>query len=360
LNGNGNGNGKGKGTYPIIEIKEMRRAVQPPVYPRRQPSLLPLAVLCGAVGLVIVLFVVNVKPPNTEPIPRSEAFRWAVNRAMSAAELTQTARSPKEWQQIVNWWQEAIRLMQVVPITDDNHSLALKKVTEYQANLQYAQSRSAAAAVQPKASESIWGVGSRRAMVINVQGQPTSSDRYDSLCKEILHYNKSKVELNNGVVVQFEDFDHKLKATETAPSAPPVSDSWDLGSSKSEVFRIQGTPTRITDYDYSDRETLYYGNSTVELAKQQVIGYSNDGNNLKVHVKPLLAAQKSNQKSSSLWTMDSSREEILRVQGTPTQVFLDSPGCTETFYYGSSTVELKNGFVAGYDNLDKNLRVKAK
>jgi hypothetical protein len=355
-NGNGKSelNGNGKGHHPIINI---HHPVQPPAYPRRRkPSLLPLALLCGVVGLVTILFIASVKQPDNpeEFIPKAEAFRWAVNRAMSAAELTQTARSPQEWQQVVNWWQESIRLMQAVPITDSKYGVAVDKIKEYQTYLQYAQGRAAAALNQPDANESLWGIGSRRAMVIKVQGAPTSTDRYDSLCKELLHYGKSKIELNNGMVVQFEDLDRKFKTTEKLAPPPTSEGFWELGSPKAHVFQVQGTPNRIVTSDYTDRETLYYGDSTVELVKQKVVGYNNAGS-LKVYLKPLLFSQ-----GAASWATNSEREEILQVQGTPTRVLLDSSSCSETFYYGNSVVNLKNGFAAGYDNIDRNLRVKVK
>jgi hypothetical protein len=356
-NRNGKSELNGRGMYPIVEV---RRVVPPPVYSRRKPSLLPLVFLCSMIGLGIALFVNNARQPElSEQIPKSEAFRWAVNRAMSAAELTQTAQSSNEWQQVANWWQEAIKLMQAVPSSDANHSVALAKITEYQNNLTYAQNRSAETDSQTTTTKNLWGVGSPRAMVLKLQGNPTEVDRYDSMCKEVLHYGKSTVELSNGRVVQYEDFDRKFKVAETGEPPAPVNtgSSWDMGSTKEDVFRIQGTPSRIVNYDYSDRETLYYGNSTIELVKQRVVGYNNESGNLRVRVMPILV---SNEGSANVWSLDSSREEILQVQGTPTQVNLDSAACSETLYYGNSTIDLKNGFVAGYDNVDRNLRVKTR
>lgn len=334
--------------------------MRPRVYSHRAPSLLPLVVLCAAVGLGIAVFMGTTRQSETtQPIPEAEAFRWAVNRAMSAAELTQTAKSPQEWQQVANWWKEAIELMQAVPISDDRHQLALEKVTEYQAKFQYAQWRLKTAPDQ-QGPDDLWGVGSRRATVLKLQGKPTANDRYDSMCKEILHYGKSKVELNNGIVSNYEDFDRKLKVApaDSPLAAPSDSRSWDLGSIKEHVFKIQGTPTRIIQYDYSERETLYYDSSIVELIKGRVIGYDNQAGNLRVVTVPVLS--NASKTSGNVWTLESSREDLLRVQGTPTQVLLDSPACNETFYYGDSTVTLKNGFISGYDNLDSNLRVKAK
>lgn len=350
-NGKSELNGNGKGSYPILET---RRIPQSQPYSRRSPSLLPLVVMCLVVGLAAVLLVQSAnRNKETETISKSEAFRWAVNRAMSAAELTQTARSASEWQQVVNWWQDAIKLMQSVPASDDKHEIAVDRTAEYQKNFQYAQRRLQEAT--QSITDDLWGIGSSRAMVIKVQGQPSSTDRYDSMCKEVLNYGKGFVELNNGVVVRYEDFDHKFKAAAPDITLPPIQDrsAWNLGSLKDDVFRIQGTPTRVVQYDYSERETLYYGNSTIDFAKQRVIGYDNQAGNLKVYVVPTVTNP-----SSNTWTLKSDREEIFLVQGTPTRVQVDPSACAETLYYGNSSITLKNGFITGYDNLDNNLRVQ--
>ncbi|NJO80474.1 MAG: hypothetical protein HC827_19515 [Cyanobacteria bacterium RM1_2_2] len=352
---NGKPETNGKATHPMIEL---RRSTPPPVYSRRVPSLLPWILLCLAAALWIGLFLQDAQPPSTPPIPEAEAFRWAVNRAMSAAELTQTAQSPAEWQQVTSWWEDAIELMQAVPNSDARYRVAVEKITEYQNNLNYAQSQLETATNQPTVGENIWGVGSRRAAVIKSQGEPTDIDRYDSLCKEVLHYGKSKVELDNGVVARYEDFDRNLKGSPTpVPPSTVGRSTWDLGSTKATVFSIQGTPTRVINYDYSERETLYYGESTVELTKDLVTGYNNISSNLRVYIAPILL---DSDQQSNTWTLDSSREQLLRVQGTPAQITSDSASCGEMFRYGGSTVNLKNGFVSGYDNFDKNLRVKAK
>ncbi|MEM9544099.1 MAG: peptidylprolyl isomerase [Cyanobacteria bacterium P01_E01_bin.42] len=71
-------------------------------------------------------------------VPKKEAFRVAVNHAMSAAELTQTAATPEEWDKVSQNWQQAIALMRVVPVNDDYYTTARKKVIEYQGYLEYA------------------------------------------------------------------------------------------------------------------------------------------------------------------------------------------------------------------------------
>jgi parvulin-like peptidyl-prolyl isomerase len=75
---------------------------------------------------------------ETLGVPKQEAFRVAVNYAMSAAELTQIAAIPEEWDRVSQNWQQAIALMRVVPVNDDYYTVAQKKVIEYQGYLEYA------------------------------------------------------------------------------------------------------------------------------------------------------------------------------------------------------------------------------
>jgi hypothetical protein len=353
--GNGrNGNGHNENDKPLYPIVEVKRTIQPRTYARRRPSLLPLVFLCSVVGLGIVLVMTSTRPPKvTEEISKSDAFRWGVNRAMSAAELTQTARSAPEWQQVSDWWQEAIKLMQAVPKSDANYSTATAKIDEYQTNLAYAQTRLKSAVSQAGGAD-LWGIGSRRAMVLKLQGKPQEAERYDSICKEVLHYGRSQVELGNGFVTSYDDFDRNLKATSAILPTAVQAGRWDLGATKADVLKIQGTPSRIAEYGYADLETLHYGSSTVDLANERVVGYNNRAGILKVSTRPILPDGK-----ATVWTPASSREAVLQVQGTPTQISLSPSTCTETFYYGNSTVTLRNGFIAGYDNLDGNLRVRA-
>ncbi|MBH8561176.1 hypothetical protein I8748_03110 [Nostoc sp. CENA67] len=77
------------------------------------------------------------KSPNF--ISQSDNFREAVNQAISAANLTQSAKNPDEWKIIVSQWQAAIALMNKVPSSSPNYSIAQQKITEYQRNLSYAQ-----------------------------------------------------------------------------------------------------------------------------------------------------------------------------------------------------------------------------
>lgn len=82
-------------------------------------------------------------PEQAEAVaaPQTDYFREAVNRAMSAVAIGQSAQSTEDWQLAVGRWQQAITLMGQVPATDPNHAQAQTKVQEYQQNLAAAQQR---------------------------------------------------------------------------------------------------------------------------------------------------------------------------------------------------------------------------
>lgn len=72
------------------------------------------------------------------PSPQPDSFRQAVNKAMSAANLTQSAKLKQDWKAVASQWQEAIGLMKAVPASSPNYAVAQKKVVEYQKNLDFA------------------------------------------------------------------------------------------------------------------------------------------------------------------------------------------------------------------------------
>ncbi|MEH2147360.1 hypothetical protein [Nostoc sp.] len=70
---------------------------------------------------------------------QTDTFREAVSKAINAANLTQSAKSPDEWKTVVSQWQAAIALMKSVPSSSPNYVVAQQKIIEYQKNINYAQ-----------------------------------------------------------------------------------------------------------------------------------------------------------------------------------------------------------------------------
>lgn len=86
-----------------------------------------------------VEFTIQTETRTVEIAPNSDPFGEAVKKAISAANLTQTAKNPEQWVQVAKHWQEAIAFMQVVPQNSGNYATAQQKVGEYQNNLNYAR-----------------------------------------------------------------------------------------------------------------------------------------------------------------------------------------------------------------------------
>ncbi|MFH7241639.1 MAG: hypothetical protein ACHWZW_02205 [Spirulina sp.] len=56
------------------------------------------------------------------------------------------------------------------------------------------------------------------------------------------------------------------------------------------------------------------------------------------------------------WTVGSDRDWVVAIQGVPSRVLRYDASCQEILHYGNSTVDLKNGYVRQYANLEGNLR----
>lgn len=89
----------------------------------------------------------------TNPTAQSEPFRDAVNKAMEAAKLAQTAKTSEEWSEVANSWQQSINLMKAVQSSSPNHKTAQQKAVQYRTNLEYAQ-RNARTASSPSPTPS--------------------------------------------------------------------------------------------------------------------------------------------------------------------------------------------------------------
>jgi hypothetical protein len=77
---------------------------------------------------------------TTQPVSSStDPWRNAVNQAMQASTLAQSAQTPEDWQAVVTYWEEAIKLMELVSPDSPNYLTAQDKVQEYTPNLEYAR-----------------------------------------------------------------------------------------------------------------------------------------------------------------------------------------------------------------------------
>jgi hypothetical protein len=73
---------------------------------------------------------------------KNDPFYDAITQATKAANLTQTAQTPREWQQVSQFWINAIALLKSIPENHPQFTLATQKVKEYESNLNYSRKNS--------------------------------------------------------------------------------------------------------------------------------------------------------------------------------------------------------------------------
>ena len=114
-----------------------------------------------------------------------------------------------------------------------------------------------------------------------------------------------------------------------------------IGSTKDEVLAVQGTPTRVL------HRTWYYGFSQIRFQEERVVSYDNFFGNLKIRMLPSVREEPSIKKA--FFTIGSSRDEVLSVQGTPTSVQ------GNMWFYGFSNILFRNGRVKYVLDSDRRL-----
>ena len=133
-------------------------------------------------------------------------------------------------------------------------------------------------------------------------------------------------------------------APKVAPPAPAARRFFTLGATQDEVWALQGPPTTITG------NTWKYGLSTVTFKNYRVISYSNISWNLKVRLVPKTPV--TDRQFPVYFTKGSSKDRVLVVQGTPSEVV------GNTWKFGESEVRFRGDRVVSYANLAHNLQVK--
>ena len=80
---------------------------------------------------------------SAKQAPQDDPFPQAMDTAMGAATLTQSAIAQDDWNLIANQWQSAIALLKSVPTSHPKRALAQQKIAEYQGKLAYAKQQAA-------------------------------------------------------------------------------------------------------------------------------------------------------------------------------------------------------------------------
>ncbi len=137
-----------------------------------------------------------------------------------------------------------------------------------------------------------------------------------------------------------------VPSTPAIPASPSQNaDYFTLGSTKDEVLAVQGSPSSVVGADWS------YGWNTVCFSNGLVSSYANVDGELKARLIP--ESDVSAAASRGYFTLGSTKDEVLAVQGSPSSV------AGAVWSYGFNAVHFKNGRVSSCSNIDGTLRVRS-
>ncbi len=199
----------------------------------------------------------------------------------------------------------------------------------------------------PDNPDGYFTIGSDASAVINCMGTPTviytgGNETYWKYGISTIYFDK------NDRVVSYANWGNNLKVNlgSADETAPPFT----LGSGREEVLRAMGTPQVISVA--GDKQTWYYGNSTVYFDSRGKVTSWNNYGNLKVSMGKW-------SEPPSTFTVGSSMEDVIKAMGTPDSIYTNNFSVYATCWrYGWSTVYFdKNGKVLYWDNMGGNLRV---
>lgn len=160
--------------------------------------------------------------------------------------------------------------------------------------------------LSPEPSKPFFTIGSTSAEVLRVQGAPSR------IQGQTWVYGLSEVRFRHGRVWQYNNFDGSLRVRLLPAGADERAAPADftIGSTEDDVLRAQGTPTRV------ERDKWFYGFSTVRFQDGRVREYDNHFGHLKVRLLPSTRETP----PKPFFTIGSTTDEVLAVQGTPSSV----------------------------------------
>lgn len=156
-------------------------------------------------------------------------------------------------------------------------------------------------------------------------------------------YGLSEVQFRDGQVWRYNNFDGSLRVhLEPAEDGAPPPEHFSLGATPDEVLRVQGTPTRI------EGNKWYFGFSSVRFKAGHLEDYDNYFGNLRVRLLPENTSEAAAQQG--YFTVGSTRDDVLAVQGTPTSIQ------GNFWFYRLSNILFRDGRVQAVVNAEGNLR----
>jgi hypothetical protein len=189
-----------------------------------------------------------------------------------------------------------------------------------------------------RSSRTHFTLGSTEADVVAIQGLPTRIQGQTWI------YGISEIQFKDAKVSRYNNFDGTLRVRLDPPALPygDIPPFFTLGSTPNEVLLVQGTPTRI------EVQSWFYGFSEIRFKSGRVASYDNYFGNLKVRLLPSHALKSTF--PGDYFTVGSSRDEVLAVQGTPTSIQ------GNLWFYQLSNILFRDGRVQYVVNPGGNLR----
>lgn len=130
------------------------------------------------------------------------------------------------------------------------------------------------------AGQNCFGIGTPQNVVLQIMGRPTDIIRSPYLNEETWYYGISFVTFKYGKVYEYWNFGNlKVWLGSIKKDAPPIK----IGATKNSVLNATGTPTAVSVFESLNKETWYYGLSSISFQNNLVYSW-NDFGELKGHV----------------------------------------------------------------------------
>ena len=150
----------------------------------------------------------------------------------------------------------------------------------------------------------------------------------------------------------------RITDTTSTPQKSPLNltgsqeEYFTRGSHEDDVLRLQGTPSNISRF--SSHEVWSFGLSRVDidLRSRQVLEWNNNGN---LNVRLLPGKQVT---SETYFTRGSHEDDVLRLQGTPSNISRFSSHEVWSFGLSRVDIDLRTRRVLEWNNVNGNLKVK--
>jgi len=174
---------------------------------------------------------------------------------------------------------------------------------------------------------SSFSLGATPEEILRVQGTP------DRIRGQTWIYGLSEISFKDGRIARYNNFGGELRVHMAPNGKPPVPPlQWfTLGTTSDDVLGVQGTPTRV------EGSKWYYGFSEIVFKNGRVEGFDNYFGILKVKMLPSASVVEGTPRPH--FTVGSSMDDVLAVQGTPSSIR------GNVWFYQFSNVLFRNGKV---------------